>query len=91
MNKNELIDHIAEAADISKASAARALNATLDGITASLKQQEPVALIGFGTFLVRERAGYTGRNPQTKEPIEVPAAFVPAFKPGKALKDALND
>ena len=91
MNKAELIDHIAEAADLSKASATRALEATLDGITSSLKQQEPVALVGFGTFLVRERAARKGRNPQTKEEIDIPAASVPAFKPGKALKDALND
>ena len=91
MNKTELIDHIAEAADLSKASATRALEATLEGITASLKQQEPVALVGFGTFLVRERAARKGRNPQTKEEIDIPAASVPAFKPGKALKDALND
>ena len=91
MNKTELIDHIADAADLSKASATRALEATLEGITASLKQQEPVALVGFGTFLVRERAARKGRNPQTKEEIDIPAASVPAFKPGKALKDALNN
>lgn len=90
MNKSELIDHIAEAADLSKASATRALDATLEGITASLEKQEPVALVGFGTFLVRERAARKGRNPQTKEEIDIPAARVPAFKPGKALKDALN-
>ncbi|MEM1437209.1 MAG: HU family DNA-binding protein [Pseudomonadota bacterium] len=91
MNKSELIDHIAEAADLSKASATRALDAALEGITHSLQQQEPVALVGFGTFLVRERAARKGRNPQTKQEIDIPAASVPAFKPGKALKDALND
>ena len=90
MNKTELVDHIAEAADISKASAARALDATLDAITESLKQADPVALVGFGTFTVRERAARTGRNPQTGAPIEIAAAKVPAFKPGKQLKDALN-
>lgn len=90
MNKSELIDKIAEAADISKASAARALDAALDAITGSLAQSEPVALVGFGTFVVRERAARTGRNPQTGATIEIAAAKIPAFKPGKGLKDALN-
>jgi DNA-binding protein HU-beta len=90
VNKSELIDRIAEAADISKASAARALEAALDAITDSLKQSDPVALVGFGTFVVRERAARSGRNPQTGEPIEISAARIPAFKPGKGLKDALN-
>lgn len=90
MNKTELIDRIAESADISKASAGRALDAALDAITDSLKQADPVALVGFGTFTVRERAARTGRNPQTGATIQIAAAKVPAFKPGKALKDALN-
>ena len=90
MNKNELVDEIAEAADISKAAATRALDATLDGISKSLQNADPVVLVGFGTFLVRERAARTGRNPRTGEPLEIAAAKVPAFKPGKALKDALN-
>jgi len=90
VNKTELIDRIAEAADISKASAARALEAALDAITDSLKQSDPVALVGFGTFVVRERAARSGRNPQTGQPIEISAARIPAFKPGKGLKDALN-
>ena len=90
MNKSELIDQIAEAADISKASAGRALDAALDGITASLKAGEPVALVGFGTFTVRDRAARSGRNPQTGATINIEAAKVPAFKPGKGLKDALN-
>lgn len=90
MNKTELIDRIAESADISKASAGRALDAALEAITDSLKQADPVALVGFGTFTVRERAARTGRNPQTGQPIQIAAAKVPAFKPGKALKDALN-
>ncbi|HEX7037248.1 MAG TPA: HU family DNA-binding protein [Pseudomonadales bacterium] len=90
MNKTELIDRIAEAADISKASASRALDAALDAITESLKEADPVSLVGFGTFVVRERAARTGRNPQTGEPINIAAAKIPAFKPGKALKDALN-
>ncbi|MFU8814819.1 MAG: HU family DNA-binding protein [Pseudomonadales bacterium] len=90
MNKTELIDRIAEAADISKASAGRALDATLDAITESLKAADPVSLVGFGTFTVRERSARTGRNPQTGAAIDIAAAKVPAFKPGKALKDALN-
>jgi DNA-binding protein HU-beta len=90
VNKTELIDRIAESADISKASAGRALDAALEAITDSLKQADPVALVGFGTFTVRERAARTGRNPQTGQPIQIAAAKVPAFKPGKALKDALN-
>jgi DNA-binding protein HU-beta len=90
VNKAELIDRIAEAADISKASATRALDAALDAITQSLRQSEPVSLVGFGTFTVRDRAARTGRNPQTGAAIEISAAKVPAFKPGKGLKDALN-
>lgn len=90
MNKSELIDHIAHEADISKAAAGRALDATLQAITDSLKQSDPVSLIGFGTFLVRERAARTGRNPQTGATIQIAAARTPAFKPGRALKDALN-
>jgi DNA-binding protein HU-beta len=90
VNKSELIDHIAESSDISKAAAARALDATLEGITQSLQNAESVSLVGFGTFLVRERAARTGRNPQTGATIEISAAKVPAFKAGKALKDALN-
>jgi DNA-binding protein HU-beta len=90
VNKTELIDRIAESADISKASAARALDAALDAITGSLRQSDPVVLVGFGTFTVKERAARTGRNPQTGAAIEIKAARVPGFKAGKALKDALN-
>ena len=90
MNKTELIDRIAESADISKAAAGRALDATVDAITNSLKQSDPVALVGFGTFSVRDRAARAGRNPRTGEAIQISAARVPAFKDGKALKDALN-
>jgi DNA-binding protein HU-beta len=90
MNKSDLVDRIAEAADISKASAARALDATLEAITDSLRQAEPVALVGFGTFAVRERAARTGRNPQTGAEITIAEARIPVFKPGKGLKDALN-
>ena len=90
MNKSELTDAIADEADISRASAARALDAALNTIQGSLQNGEPVALVGFGTFSVRERAARTGRNPRTGEEIEIAAAKLPAFKPGKALKDALN-
>ena len=90
MNKSELIDQIAESADISKTAAGRALEATIDAVEGSLKNGESVSLVGFGTFLVRERAARAGRNPKTGEAIQIAAAKVPAFKPGKALKDALN-
>jgi len=90
VNKTELIDRIAESSDISKAAAGRALDATIDAITDSLKNAESVSLVGFGTFLVRDRAARTGRNPQTGATIQIKAAKVPAFKAGKALKDALN-
>ncbi len=91
MNKTELVDAVAESADLSKASAARAVDATLAAISGSLAQGDQVALIGFGTFLVRDRAARTGRNPRTGDSIEIAAAKIPAFKPGKALKDAVNN
>ena len=90
MNKSELIDRIAESADLSKADAGRALDAAIEAITTALKNGEQVALVGFGTFVVKERAARTGRNPQTGEEINIAASKAPAFKPGKALKDALN-
>ena len=90
MNKTELIDAIAEAADLPKASAGRALDATIDAITAALKSEDSVSLVGFGTFNVKKREARTGRNPQTGAPIEIKAAMVPSFKAGKALKDAVN-
>ena len=90
MNKSELIDAIAASADLSKASAGRALDAVTDSITAALKNGDQVALVGFGTFVVKERAARTGRNPKTGEPIEIAAANIPSFKAGKALKDAVN-
>lgn len=90
MNKSELIDAIASAADLSKADAGRALDATLDGITAALKKQDTVSLVGFGTFQVKRREARDGRNPQTGETIKIAAANVPGFKAGKALKDAVN-
>lgn len=90
MNKSELIDAIAAQADLSKASASRALDAALDAITDALKDGDSVALVGFGTFTVKPRAARTGRNPQTGAEIEIAAANVPGFKAGKALKDAVN-
>lgn len=90
MNKSELIDAVAAAADLSKASAGRALDAMVDSVTGALKDGDQVVLVGFGTFSVKERAARTGRNPQTGEPIEIAAAKVPSFKAGKALKDAVN-
>ena len=90
MNKSQLIDAIAEQADISKAAAGRALDAFTDTVTAALKDDDQVALVGFGTFAVRDRAARSGRNPQTGATIQIAAAKVPAFKAGKALKDACN-
>jgi len=90
VNKSELVDAIAAQADIPKAAAGRALDAMIDSIGGALKEGDQVALVGFGTSLVKERAARTGRNPQTGEPIEIKAAKVPSFKPGKALKDAVN-
>ncbi|UTV26925.1 nucleoid-associated protein HU-beta [Photobacterium atrarenae] len=90
MNKTQLVDKIAENADISKASAGRALDAFIDAVADSLKAGDQVALVGFGTFSVRERAARTGRNPQTGEEIQISAAKVPGFKAGKALKDSVN-
>lgn len=89
MNKSELIDHVATQADISKAAAARALEAVLGGITASLKKGNSVSLVGFGTFSVTRRAARSGRNPRTGAPIKIKATKSPKFRPGKALKDAL--
>lgn len=91
MNKQELIDNIASSADITKAAAGRALDSVTDSITGSLKQGDSVVLVGFGTFSVRSRAARTGRNPQTGQEIQIAAAKVPAFKAGKALKDAVNN
>ena len=90
MNKTELIDEIAKAADISKASATRALDAVIDSVTSTLKHDGSVTLAGFGTFAVGARAARVGRNPRTGEEIQIAAAKVPKFKPGKALKDAVN-
>ncbi|PXW95257.1 nucleoid protein Hbs [Sphaerotilus hippei] len=89
MNKTDLIEHIARQADISKASAARALDSVIDGITASLVQGESVSLVGFGSFSVTRRAARAGRNPRTGAVIRIGATSMPRFRPGKALRDAL--
>ena len=90
MNKTELIDTVAESADISKAAAARAVDAVLDSVINTLSKGDQVTLVGFGTFEVRERAARTGRNPRTGEAIQIKASKAPGFKAGKAFKDALN-
>ena len=90
MNKSELIDAVAESADISKASAGRAVDALFDAVVDSLKNGDSVTVVGFGTFSTRERAARSGRNPRTGETINIGASVLPVFKPGKALKDAVN-
>ena len=89
MNKADLIEHIAQQADISKASAARALDAALEAIVSELKQGGAVSLVGFGSFAVTHRAARIGRNPKTGETVRIEAAKIPKFKPGKVLKDAI--
>jgi DNA-binding protein HU-beta len=90
MNKSELIDAVADAADIPRAVASRAVDAVTDSITAALQREDTVTLVGFGSFVVAKREARTGRNPKTGEPIELKASRVPKFRPGKALKDALG-
>ena len=90
MNKSELIDAIAASADLSKASAGNALDATLKAIEEALSTGDQVTLVGFGTFAVKKRAARTGRNPQTGAQIQIKAARVPGFKAGKGFKDAVN-
>lgn len=90
MNKSELIEAVAQSADISKAAAGRAVDGIVEAITAALKEGDQVTLVGFGTFAVRERAARSGRNPRTGQPLNIAASKVPAFKAGKALKDAVQ-
>ncbi|PXX46590.1 HU family DNA-binding protein [Undibacterium pigrum] len=90
MNKTELIDHIAKTADISKAASSRALDAVIGAVKTTLKKKGTVTLVGFGTFSVAKRAARPGRNPKTGEAIKIKSAWVPKFKSGKALKDAVN-
>ena len=90
MNKTELIDAVADEAEVSKAEAGRAVDAVISSITKALKKGDTVTVIGFGSFVVRERAARTGRNPKTGEEIKIAASKNPVFKAGKALKDAVN-
>ena len=90
MNKSDLIEAMADSADISKAAAGRALDGLIEAITNAVKNDDSVSIVGFGTFLLRERAARTGRNPKTGGTIEIAASKTPAFKAGKALKDAVN-
>ena len=90
MNKTELIDAVAEAADLTKAESSRAVDAVVAAVTKALKDGDAVTLVGFGTFQVRDRAARTGRNPKTGDTIEIAASKNPSFKAGKALKDAVN-
>ena len=89
MNKTDLIATVTEVAALSKKDAEKAVNATFDAITAALEAGEKVSLVGFGAFDVKERAARMGRNPRTKEEVEIPATRVPLFKAGKALKDTV--
>lgn len=90
MTKTELIAIVAEKAGLTKKDAEKALTATLDGITCALKKGDKVQFVGFGTFEVRKRPARSGINPKTKEAIKIPASKAPAFKAGKALKDAIK-
>ena len=90
MNKAELVDAVASAANLSKADAGRAVDAVVDSVTHALKKGQQVAVVGFGTFSVKHRAARSGRNPRTGETIRIAASKVPGFKAGKALKDAVN-
>lgn len=90
MNKSELVDEIAATADLSKAAAARALDATITAVKQALKSDDNVTLVGFGTFYVGERSERTGRNPRTGKSIKINAAKIPKFRAGKGLKDIVR-
>jgi DNA-binding protein HU-beta len=90
MNKAELIDAVAGSANLTKVDAGKAVDALVDVIAGALKGDDEVTLVGFGTFTVRKRAARSGRNPRTGDIISIPASNLPAFKPGKALRDAVN-
>ena len=90
MNKNELVDSVATATELTKADAAKAVDAVFDSITRSLKKGQEVRLVGFGTFVVRKRAASKGRDPRTGAEIKIAASMQPKFKAGKGLKDAVN-
>ncbi|TXH05354.1 MAG: HU family DNA-binding protein [Nevskiaceae bacterium] len=90
MNKTELIAAVADKAEISKADAGRAIDSLFEVVGKALKKKDKVSLVGFGTFVVRERAARTGRNPKTGAPLKIRASKTPSFKAGKALKDAIK-
>ncbi len=90
MNKNDLVANVASTTGLSKSDATSAVDAVFDSIASALKGGSEVRLVGFGTFSVSHRAASTGRNPQTGATIQIPASNQPKFKPGKALKDAVN-
>jgi DNA-binding protein HU-beta len=90
MNKSDLIEAMADAADISKSAAGRALDGLTDAVAVALKREESVSVIGFGTFSIKKREARDGRNPQTGETIRIGASKTPSFKAGKALKDAVQ-
>ncbi|MGH8428566.1 MAG: HU family DNA-binding protein [Gammaproteobacteria bacterium] len=90
MNKSELIDAVAEETGLSKAEAGRAADAVFSAITRALSRGDQVTLVGFGSFMVRQRKARTGRNPQTGGTLNIPASKAPGFRAGKALKDAVN-
>jgi len=90
VNKTDLIDYVADSADLSKAAALRAIDAMIAAVTTTLQNDDSVTLVGFGTFSTSKRAARSGRDPRTGDTIRIEAAVVPKFKPGKALKDALN-
>jgi len=90
MNKSDLITHVSEATELSKKDVTKAVDAVFEAIAEALQSGDKVQLVGFGNFEVRERSARKGRNPQTGEEIEIPASKIPAFKPGKALKDGIK-
>lgn len=90
MNKSELISQVVESTELSKKDATKAVDAVFEAISTALQNGDKVQLVGFGNFEVRERSARKGRNPQTGEEIEIPASKIPAFKPGKALKDGIK-
>ena len=90
MNKMELIAAMAEKSGLSKKDCEAALSAMTEAVTDTLKVDDKVQLVGFGSFEVKKRAARTGRNPRTNEPVEIPAAKLPVFKAGKALKDSIQ-
>ncbi|MNM85438.1 DNA-binding protein HU 1 [compost metagenome] len=90
MNKSDLVSQVAESAELSKKDAGKAVDAVFEAISTALQNGDKVQLVGFGNFEVRERSARKGRNPQTGEEIEIAASKIPAFKPGKALKDGIK-